>query len=67
MAKGGFREGGGRRHGSGKYGEKTAQIRVPLTLLPHVKLLLENYIDNGLKVQVVEDIAPNLSITFSFY
>ena len=34
---GGFREGAGRPKGSGKYGEKTQPIRVPISLVTEVK------------------------------
>lgn len=67
MPKGGKRKGAGRPEGTSMYKEKTESIRVPMTLVPHVKYLLENYIDNGLNVVVTEDVAPNRIITFVFY
>lgn len=40
--RGGFRAGSGRSKGSGKYGEETRVIRVPVTRIPEVRALLEN-------------------------
>lgn len=40
---GGYRTGSGRPQGTGKYGEKTCPVRVPISLLPKIKaLLLQN-------------------------
>lgn len=38
---GGYREGAGRPKGTGRYGEVTQPIRVPIKLLPKIKALLE--------------------------
>lgn len=38
---GGFREGAGRPHGTGKYGEASKAIRIPVSLIPKVESLLK--------------------------
>ncbi len=37
---GGYREGSGRPRGTGKFGERTQPVRVPISLLPEIKKLL---------------------------
>lgn len=43
VIRGGKRDGAGRPHGSGKYGEPTKAIRVPQSLIDPIQQLLTNY------------------------
>lgn len=42
MARGGVRKGAGRKPNSGKFGEQTGLVRVPKSLIPHIKEALMN-------------------------
>ncbi|MCE2716871.1 MAG: LexA family protein [Pseudomonadota bacterium] len=42
MTRGGIRKGAGRKPNSGKFGEQTGLVRVPKSLIPHVKEALMN-------------------------
>lgn len=37
---GGSRKGAGRRRGTGKYGEPTKVVRIPLSMMPDIELML---------------------------
>ncbi len=43
---GGYREGSGRPKGTGRYGEPTCSIRIPASLLPKIRTLLDNNENN---------------------
>ena len=43
LARGGKREGAGRPHGTGKYGEPTKAIRIPQSLMDELQELLQQY------------------------
>lgn len=38
---GGYRDGAGRKINSGKYKEETVQIRIPVSLIPKVRAMLD--------------------------
>lgn len=46
--RGGRREGAGRPVGTGKYGEPTRFIRVPLSLLEHVQQMIADLLEKRL-------------------
>ena len=43
MSKGGAREGSGRKPGCGQYGESTVPIRIPKSLIPKIKKILQDF------------------------
>lgn len=49
MSSGGLRKNAGRPHGTGLYKEKTVPIRVPLALEPHIRTILNFYLENYVK------------------
>ena len=64
MSVGGFRKGSGRPNGTSKYKEKTVPVRIPLTLMPYVKILLDKYVQNGLKITAFEERSIYMKIIF---
>ncbi len=45
MPRGGKRKGAGRKVGSGKYGEPTKPVRVPVSLIDKVKVFINKWRD----------------------
>jgi DNA polymerase V len=45
MPRGGKRKGGGRKPGSGKYGEKTIPIRVPISMVQSVLAWIQEQVN----------------------
>lgn len=66
-ARGGARPGAGRRPGSGAYGEPTQPIRVPLSLLPAVRALLDNAGKSFDHPDVRVPAAVPMAVTLPFY
>ena len=48
MTKGGERAGAGRIEGSGKYGEKTKAIRVPISMLEEIQKIISKKLKSNL-------------------
>lgn len=52
--KGGYRPGSGRKCGTGKYGEKTIPMRIPIGLVPFIKNILSKYIKKEINAKEFE-------------
>jgi hypothetical protein len=50
MPSGGYRKNAGRPEGTSKYKEKTVPIRIPITLIPYIKIALDDYARIGSKM-----------------
>lgn len=46
MPRGGKRKGAGRKKNSGRYGEPTKPVRIPVSLIDKVKLFINNWLQN---------------------